>query len=178
VGNDFSGEDSMKNSIRLIAAGGLLATGVPLTAQAVDANVNVNVTATVNAACQIVKNSDVAFGNVDVLATATLLAAGEVTLTCNKGAAPVMSITTATRQMASAGGTLNYVIKQPEAGFITCPGANAGTNWTDTSTFSASTAFSSNGGPQAIKVCGQLTTPQLGAGAGSYTQTIEVRATY
>jgi spore coat protein U-like protein len=177
VGNDFSGEDSMKNAIRLFAAGGLLAAGVPLTAQAATADVNVDVTATVNAVCQIVKNTDVAFGTVDVLATATLLAEGQVTLTCNKGAAPVMSITTATRQMSNGTDSLNYVIKQPTT-FTTCPAANAGTDWTNASTFSASSAFTTTGGPQQIKVCGQLTTPQLGAGAGSYTQTLQVRATY
>lgn len=167
----------MKKAIRVAAAGGLLAAGVPLTAQAATADVNVDVTATVNAVCQIVKNTDVAFGTVDVAAADTLLAEGQVTLTCNKGAAPVMSITTATRQMTNGTDNLNYVIRQPLAGFITCPAANAGTVW-DTSTFSVSSAFTSNGGPQLIKICGQLTTPQLGAGAGSYTQTLQVRATY
>lgn len=167
----------MKKAIRVAAAGGLLAAGVPLTAQAATADVDVNVTATVNAVCQMVKNSDVAFGTVDVLATATLLAEGQVTLTCNKGAAPTMSITTATRQMTNGTDNLNYVIKQPTA-FTTCPGANLGTDWTSVSTFSATSAFASNGGPQAIRVCGQLTTPQLGVGAGSYTQTLQVRATY
>jgi spore coat protein U-like protein len=178
----------MKIRFSAISAAGAFAAAAslsPLTAHAGNANIDVNVTATVVATCTITKTSDVAFSTtIDPTATATLLAQGEVRLTCNKGAAPQVTIdngkniSAGVRRMIK-GGTdfLSYSLKQP-TGFTSCPAAGVGTDWIGTTALSASSAFSTNGGPQLIAICGQLTTPQLDAGPGAYTDTVNVLATF
>jgi len=172
------------SAISLAGAVAAAASMLTMTAHAGTANVDVNITATVVATCNITKTSDVAFSTtIDSTATATLLAAGEVRLTCNKGAAPQVTISNGanfsggTRRMGNGTDFLSYTLKQPTT-FTTCPAAGAGTDWVGATALSATSAFSSNGGPQLIAICGQLTTPQLGASSGAYTDTVNVLATF
>lgn len=177
----------MKIRFSAISAAGALAAAAslsPLTAHAGTADVNVNVTATVVATCTITKTSDVAFPtDIDPTATATLLAEGQVRLTCNKGAAPQLTIgngnnvSVGVRRMAKGSDFLSYSLKQP-TNFTTCPTAGAGTDWIGPTALSATSAFSANGGAQLIAICGQLSTPQLGASSGAYTDTVNVLATF
>jgi spore coat protein U-like protein len=173
--------DSVFSAAAALAA---VASLSAVTAQAGTANVDVNVTATVVATCTITKTTDVAFSTtIDPTATATLLAEGLVRLTCNKGAAPQLTINngqnfSAIRRMKNAANDfLSYSLKQPTT-FTTCPAAGAGTDWIGAAALSATSAYSASGGFQDIKVCGQLSTPQLGASAGAYTDIVNVLATF
>jgi spore coat protein U-like protein len=149
--------------------------------------VNVNVSATVVATCRLAKVADVAFSTtIDPTATATLLAEGQVTLTCNKGAAPQLTIgdglnfaTVRNMKAATSTDLIAYSLKQPTgATLATCPAAGAGTDWIGSTALSATALFASSGGANTLKICGQLTTPQLGASSGAYTDTVIVTATF
>jgi spore coat protein U-like protein len=150
-------------------------------AQAATSTQNVPVTATVNSNCRVTAPSAVAFGVVDVNpAVATpLAAAGQVTVTCNKGAVVALTVDNGlhgTWNMLNGANsdTLAYTLKMP-TGFTTCPAAGSGSNWTSVD---MAPAFVSSGGPQNLAICGQVATPQLQASPGSYTDTVVVTATY
>jgi spore coat protein U-like protein len=153
-------------------------------AQAGSTFANVTVSANVNQTCNMVKNTDVAFASpVDVLATASLTAVGQVTLTCNKGATPTVT-TDSTGLMSNGTDTLSYQLRVPSItgggpDFTTCPAFGSGTSWLNGGgSLSANAAYASSGGPAKISICGEMSTPQLGASAGLYTQTVKVTATY
>jgi len=71
----------MKNTLRLITAGGLLAAGLPLTAM----GQTISVTATVNSQCNI-GNATVALGAVNLLGATITNTGTNIVLTCNRGA--------------------------------------------------------------------------------------------
>ena len=151
------------------------------TAHAATSTQNVPVTATVNSNCRVTAPSAVAFGVVDVNpAVATpVAAAGQVTVTCNKGAAVAVTVDNGLhgtwRMLNGANSdTLTYTLVMPTT-FTTCPAAGSGSNWTSVD---MAPAFVSTGGPQNLAICGQVATPQLQASPGSYTDTVVVTATY
>lgn len=151
------------------------------TAQAATSTQNVQVTATVNSNCRVTAPSAVAFSVVDVnpAAATTVAAAGQVTVTCNKGAAVAVTVDNGLHGVwnmlnGSNADTLAYTLKMPTT-FTTCPAAGAGSNWTSVDMASA---FTGSGGPQVLAICGQVATPQLGASPGSYTDTVVVTATF
>lgn len=176
---------TIRFSVKSVAAA--LAALTTIAANAGTDSVNVNVSATVVATCRLAKVADVGFSTtIDPTATATLLAEGQITLTCNKGAAPQLTIGNglnfATQRNMKAGAStdlLAYSLKQPTGlAFATCPAAGAGTDWVGATALSATSLFTSSGGANTLKICGQLTTPQLGASSDAYTDTVSVTATF
>jgi outer membrane usher protein len=145
---------------------------------------NVNVTATVNTSCTLTGPADAAFGTVDPLPTATLASSGgKITVNCNKGSSPALTLNngsnfSGSRRMKNAAGDfLAYSIVQPLAGFVSCPAAGSGTAWSGATAVTVN-VFTATGGSQDVWICAQLSTPQLGASAGSYTDTVTVTATF
>ena len=93
----------------------------------------------------------------------TLAAQGQVTVTCNKGAAVALTVGNGlhgTWNMLNGGNsdTLAYTLKMPTS-FTTCPAAGSGSNWTSVD---MAPAYASSGGAQDLAICGQVATPQLG----------------
>ena len=145
---------------------------------------SVNVTATVVTTCVFTGSAPAAFSTtIDPTATATLLGTGSVTLACNKGAAPQITVgngnnfATGTRNMKNASNDLlAYTVMMPSSGFTTCPAAGSGTPY---GTFSMTSGFATAPvSAQTLSICGQLTTPQLSASGGAYTDAVVVTATY
>jgi len=182
----------MKNVKQIFAAGASVAAlGVALLVHAAPSpqSVNVNVSATVLGSCNLTKNSDLLFGNVDVSGT-TVTAAASLTLQCNRGAVPSLTVgvsanagscTTTSRCMAQAGFFLDYDIYIPSAAgtnWTSCPAVGTGTVWNTTNTLDASSSFSAAGGNSTISVCGELPLPQLNvpANLSAYTDTVTVTA--
>jgi spore coat protein U-like protein len=178
--------------IRTMAAGALLAAGFPMAALAQTATANVSVTVTVQGTCTLATAGN-ASQTVRPTTTMNLASSlqGSVTLTCNRGAAPILSVGegnhfSGTRRLsdgAVAPATptfIGYAIKQPtidNSNYTVCPAHGAGTDWNDVTTLAASAAFSSTGGVRTVNVCFQTsvneTTP-----VGVYTDTVVVTATY
>jgi spore coat protein U-like protein len=151
------------------------------TAHAANSTQNVQVTATVNSNCRVTAPSAVGFGIVDVnpAAATSVAAAGQVTVTCNKGAAVALTVDnglhgTWNMLNGSNADVLAYTLKMP-TNFTTCPAAGAGSNWTSVD---MAPAFVTSGGAQSLAICGQVATPQLQTSPGSYTDTVVVTATY
>ena len=145
---------------------------------------NVNVTATVNTSCTLTAPTDAAFGTVDPLPAATLASTGgKIQVKCNKGSVPALTLNnglnfSASRRMINgAGDFLSYLIVQPLAGFVSCPAAGADSAWSGATAVTVN-AFAATGGSQDVWICAQLTTPQLGASAGTYSDTVIVTATF
>jgi len=184
----------MKNVKQIFAVGASITTlGVALLAHAATSpqSVNVTVTATVVGSCNLTKNTDLSFGSVDV-SGATVTAVASLTLQCNRGAVPSLSVgasanagscTTTSRCMTQAGAFLDYDIYIPSASgtdWTSCPPAGSGTVWNTINTLDASSSFSAAGGSRSISLCGQLPLPQLSvpANATAYTDTVTVTANF
>jgi spore coat protein U-like protein len=178
----------MMKAIRLCLAGALLAVGIPLTAQA---QTPVVVQVQVNGTCALSAPVDATFGAQSPTGVTNLTTTGSVTLTCNRGALPVVSVGngnnfSGTRRMA--GGTptgyVGYNVKQPTISgtnnYTVCPAFNAGADWGSTAptdTLSASAAFTGSGGPRTVNLCFQTTVDQDTAVA-TYTDTVQVSVTF
>jgi len=170
----------MKNSIRLLAAGALLAAGLPLTAGAQTITIN----ATVNSQCSI-GNATVNLGALN-LAVQTDNIANSISLTCNKGATVVMSLnnganasgTQKRMQRGATGDFLNYSISVPGISGVTttCP-ALPGTSWDATNTFTATNLYTASGGPRSVLLCVSVPSGQFSVGAGAYTDTVTATLT-
>src|SRR5688500_6872786 len=117
----------MSKFIRVFTAAVLLA-GLPMAALA---QVNVNVQVKVVGNCNVSAPSNANFGSVGPTVSTPYTATGAVTLTCNRGATPLVAVGpgsnfVGTRRMRQ-GATANYVgylIKQPTldvADYTTCP---------------------------------------------------------
>lgn len=170
----------MKISIRLIAAGALLAAGLPLTASAQTITVN----ATVNSQCNI-GNATVSLGAL-TLAAQTDSTSTSITLTCNKGATVSVALndgvnasgTQKRMQRGATGDYLNYSITVPgiSGTNTTCPGL-PGTSWDATNTFAATNLFTASGGPRDVLLCVSVPAGQFSVGAGNYTDTVTATLT-
>ena len=121
------------------------------TAHAATSTQNVPVTATVNSNCRVTAPSAVAFGVVDVnpAGATPLAAAGQVTVTCNKGAVVALTVDNGLhgtwRMLNGANSdTLAYTLVMP-TNFTVCPAAGSGSNWTSVD---MAPAYISTGGPQ------------------------------
>ncbi len=173
-------------------ASALALTGFTLAgaAHAADST-TVNVTATVNANCNMqAASTPVAFGSFSAFSGAT--ATGQVTLQCNKGATVRVDINNGNnfgagqdatlRAMKSGSDYISYHLYQPNlssggpgsCGGTTAWGSGAGAGLSATSLYSAS------GGSNAINICGVVDTPgSSGYAVGtSYTDTVTVTAVY
>jgi spore coat protein U-like protein len=168
-------------TLRLCLAVALLAVGLPFAAQA---QVNVNVTVTVAQACSVSAPVNANFGTQTPLTTTNLITAGSVTLTCNRGAAPLVSVDngnyfSGTRRMKD-GGT-NYVaynIMQPTlsgSDYTACPGTyGAGSAFGSAGDrLAAAAAFSGSGGPRTVNLCFQTSINESTVLA-TYSDTVQV----
>jgi len=170
----------MKSALRLIAAGALLAAGLPLSASAQTITIN----ATVNSQCNI-GNATVNLGAL-TLANQTDNAGTSITLTCNKGATVSVALNDGVNasgaqkrmQRGATGDYLNYSITVPGISGVTttCP-ALPGTSWDGTNTFAASNLFTASGGPRSVLLCVSVPANQFSVGAGSYTDTVTATLT-
>lgn len=176
----------MKNFFRLIAAGALLALGLPLTAQA---QVSVEVRVQVNGTCSLSAPSNANFGAQAPTAATNLRATGSVTLTCNRGALPQVAVDNGgyfgtTRRMKDAGTNyVPYMVKLPTASgtnYTVCPAFGGGSDWGSTAgtdTLDASAAFGLSGGPRTVNLCFETTVDQ-NTPVAIYTDTVQVSVTF
>jgi spore coat protein U-like protein len=183
VGNDFFGEDSMKKTIRLIAAGALLAAGVPLSAMAQTITIN----ATVNSQCNL-GTATVTFASLNLNAQNDNTGSN-ISLTCNRGATVSVALnnglpanasgTQKRMQRGTTGEFINYSISVPTVSGTTtsCPSL-PGTSWNATNTLDASPLFTSNGGQRQLALCVSVPAGQFDVGAGLYTDTVTATATF
>jgi spore coat protein U-like protein len=165
----------MNKAFRLIAAGALLAAGVPLSAMAQ----TITVTATVNSQCNI-GNGTVTFAALTLGAQADNTGS-VITLTCNRGATVSVALNDGanpnlTQKRMRRGVTadyINYSITVPTISGVTttCP-ALPGTSWNATNTLVATPLFSANGGPRDLALCVSVPSGQFDLGAGVYTDTV------
>ena len=170
----------MNKVIRLIAAGALLAVGVPLSAMAQTITIN----ATVNSQCNI-GNATVNFGAL-TLGAQTDNTASSITLTCNRGATVSValndganaSVTQKRMRRAATTDYINYSITVPTISSVTttCP-ALPGTSWNATNTLVASPLFSASGGPRDLALCVSVPSGQFDLGAGAYVDTVTATVT-
>jgi spore coat protein U-like protein len=170
----------MKSSIRLIAAGALLAAGLPLTASAQTITIN----ATVASQCNI-GNGTVNLGALNLLSGTIYDTGNTISLTCNKGATVVVALNNGAnasgtqKRMTNGTDFINYSFSQPTlplaAAGNTCPGS-PGTEWNATNTVAATPMFTASGGPRTIPLCVGVPTPQF-PGNGSYTDTVTATLT-
>ncbi|MFO1325706.1 MAG: spore coat protein U domain-containing protein [Burkholderiales bacterium] len=159
-------------------------------AAAATTSTTVNVTATVNSVCNMqAASTDIAFTTIPAfLGAPTAPVAGNVTLTCNKGATVTLGVSNGNNfglgqsgsLRAMKSGTSDYIsyhVYQPtNATFTSCSGAS--TEWT--SAISISSLWSANGGPNTISLCGVVdAAPAAGYAVGaSYLDVVTVTATY
>ena len=161
----------MSKFIRVFAAGVLLA-GLPMAALA---QVNVNVQVQVVGNCSVSAPSNANFGSQAPLASTNYTATGSVTLTCNRGAAPLVTVsnganpTGSTRRMRRRRRTANYVGYCDQAAddygrrlHTSVPRIrrrySAGHAARDR--LAASAAFAASGGPRTVNLCFQTTLDQ------------------
>jgi spore coat protein U-like protein len=177
--------------IRLIAAGASLAAGLPMAALAQPAPVNVTVSVTVQSACSALTSTQQAnFGTHTPTASTPVTAEGIVTLTCNRGAAPLISVSTGAnptvggvrRMLNGVANLISYDIRQPTLSggeYTSCAIGN--TLWDGATTLAASSAFAATGGPKQVKLCAYATldADTLGSQAGLvYSDTVSVSISY
>jgi spore coat protein U-like protein len=178
--------------IRTMAAGALLAAGLPMAATAqVTANVQVQVQVVGN--CTLSALNDADFGSRGPVASSSYTATGSVTLTCNRGAAPLVAVgdgihvtggVGGQRRMSDGGGTpvyVNYNIKRPTisgTNYTVCPTFGGGSAFgVAGNRLDASAAFTATGGARTVSLCFETTldenTPQA-----TYTDTVQVSVTF
>jgi len=168
----------MNKAIRLIAAGALLAAGLPLTAMAQTITINASVASQCN-----IGNATVNLGPLN-LAVQTNNTGTNVVLTCNRGA----TVAVALNNGANPSGTqkrlnlgtdfINYNITVPTISGTTtsCP-ALPGTEWNGTNTLAASSMFSASGGPRNLALCVSVPAGQFDVGVGAYADTVTATLT-
>lgn len=168
--------------LRLIAAGAVLAAGVPTAVFAqvtTPQTTTLTVSATVASVCQLSAPSNISFGSIQAGTTAN--ASGSVTVTCNKGATVAATTTSANvtagtqkRMLLGTTDYLNYQVWQPDlAALGGC--AAAKTDWTGS--LSMTSLFTASGGPRVIPVCAS-TTPDNSHPAGTYNDTLTVSVSF
>jgi spore coat protein U-like protein len=169
----------MMKAIRLCLAGALLAVGIPLTAQA---QVSVNVQVQVQGTCNVSVPVDADFGAQTPLAATPLTTTGSVTLTCNRGALPLVAVNngnnfSGTRRMSDGTNFVGYAIKQPTisgTNYTVCPSFGGGSAFgTGADRLNASAAFSTTGGPRTVNLCFEATVDQ-DTPVATYTDTVQV----
>jgi spore coat protein U-like protein len=168
----------MNKAIRLVAAGALLAAGLPLTAIAQTITINASVASQCN-----IGNATVNLGPLN-LAVQTNNIGTNVVLTCNRGA----TVAVALNNGANPSGTqkrlnlgtdfINYNITVPTISGTTtsCP-ALPGTEWNGTNTLAASSMFSASGGPRNLALCVSVPAGQFDVGVGAYADTVTATLT-
>jgi spore coat protein U-like protein len=174
----------MVKAIRLCLAGALLAIGIPLTAQA---QVSVNVQVQVQGTCNVSVPVDADFGARTPLAATPLTTTGSVTLTCNRGALPLVAVGdgnhfSGTRRMSDGTNFVGYAIKQPTISgtneYTVCPSFGGGSAFgSGANRLNASAAFSGSGGPRAVSLCFETTVDQ-NTPVATYTDTVQVSVTF
>jgi spore coat protein U-like protein len=175
----------MNKLFRNIAAGALLAVGMPLAAWA---QVNVNVQVQVVGTCSLSAPVNANFGSQGPTASMNLTATGSVTLTCNRGAAPVVAVNngghfSGTRRMADSGPTnyVGYAIKQPTisgTNYTVCPTFGGGSVFgAGGDALTATPAFSASGGQRTVNLCFETTIDQ-NTPVATYTDTVEVSVAF
>jgi spore coat protein U-like protein len=171
----------MMKAIRLCLAGALLAVGIPLTAQA---QVNVNVQVQVNGTCSVSLPIDANFGPQAPTAVTNLTTTGSLTLTCNRGALPLVTVNNGllgTRQMTDGTNLVGYTIKQPTisgTNYTTCPDFGLGSTFgTGADRLNAAAAFTASGGPRTVNLCFQTTVDQ-DTPVATYTDTVQVSVAF
>jgi spore coat protein U-like protein len=161
-------------------------------AQTTTAPVNVNVTASVSAVCNLsATTTDIAFGAIPAFTASAVNASGSVSLTCNRGAVVTMAVgnglnyglglSGTARAMASGSDYISYQIFQPNISGTTTNCTGASTAWgSGGAAFTATGLYSGSGGPRTILLCGQVAAAPLdGYAAGAtYADTVAVTATY
>jgi spore coat protein U-like protein len=170
------------NKLKMLLAGGLLALMVPGAALA-----QINISATVVAACT--------FGSATVTLNGAGIAAGTlvtdtsttVNLTCNKGATVSVALNDGANgsgsqkrlRAASTTNYINYNLSRPntlvDGGTNTCPSLPA-TEWNATNTVTATRLFATTGGPKPIPICISVPASQFPQ-AGTYTDTVTATLT-
>ena len=174
----------MNKFIRIFAAGVLLA-GLPMAALS---QVNVNVQVQVVGNCSLSAPANANFGSQGPLASTNYTATGSVTLTCNRGAVPLVAVNnglnfSGTRRMADAGPTnfVGYAIKQPTisgVNFTVCPAFGGGSAFgAGADVLTATAAFSASGGPRTVNLCFE-TTLNENTTVATYTDTVQVSVTF
>lgn len=169
-------------TLRLIAAGAVLAAGFPTVALAQVTSpqtTTLNVSATVASVCQLSAPSNIAFGTVQAGATAN--ASGSVTVTCNRGATVSATTTSANAsgnlkrmRLGVSSDYLDYQVWQPD---LTALNACAATQTDWTGVLTMTTLWSASGGARVIPVCA-TTTPSNTLPAGLYTDTLTVSVSF
>jgi spore coat protein U-like protein len=172
----------MKNAIRLVATGALLAAILPIGAYAQVASpqtATLNVSATVASICQLSAPGNIEFGSVQPGATAN--AQGSVTVTCNKGA--TVAATTASlnasgaqkrMQIGASGEYLNYTVWQPDVANL---GGCAATQSDWTAAVTLTSLWTAAGGSKVIPVCA-TTSPTNTNAPGIYNDTLTVSVSF
>ena len=173
------------SKLNRIFAAGVLLVGLPMAAMA-QQNVNVQVTVVGN--CTLSAPANANFGSQAPLTSTNYTATGSVTLTCNRGAVPLVAINdgnnfSVTRRMRE-GATANYVgyaIKQPTISgvdFITCPAFGGGSPFgSGADRLTATAAFSASGGLRTVNLCVE-TTLNENTPVAAYTDTVQVSVTF
>lgn len=173
----------MLKTFRLIAAGALLALGMPLVAQA---QVNVNVQVQVLGTCSVSAPIDANFGAQSPTGVTNLTTTGSVTLTCNRNALPLVAVGngnnfSGTRRMSDGTNFVGYAVKQPTisgTNYTTCPAFGAGADFgLAGDRLNAAPAFTASGGPRTVNLCFQ-TTVDLNTPVATYTDTVQVSVTF
>ena len=168
--------------VGILAAGALLALGLPLAASA-----QINISATVVAACTFGSASVTLSGGGIAAGSAVTDTSSTVNLTCNKGATVTVALNnganaSGTQKRLRAGATTNYInynLSQPnplvDGGTNTCPSL-PGTEWNATNTVIATNLFATTGGPKPIPICISVPAAQYPQ-AGTYTDTVTATLT-
>jgi spore coat protein U-like protein len=177
----------MIKAIRFCLAGALLAVGLPLTALA-QQNVNVQVQVVGN--CSLSAPANANFGSQGPLASTNYTTFGAVTLTCNRGAVPLVAVDNglhvsgAQRRMSDGGGTpvyVNYNVKQPTISgtdYTVCPAFGGGSAFgTGADRLNGSAAFAASGGPRTVRLCFETTLDE-NTPVATYTDTVQVSVTF
>jgi spore coat protein U-like protein len=173
-------ERPMIKSVKLWAAGGLLAAALPMGALAQTITIN----ATVNSQCNI-GNATVALGTVNLLGSTTLTNTGtNIVLTCNRGATVTVALGNGTnpsgtqKRMTDGTDFILYNISQPTLPLIngvnTCPGTLPGTEWN--TAIAGTPMYVASGGPRNIPLCVSVPVPQFPQ-ANTYSDTVTATLT-
>ena len=166
----------------ILGVGALLAFALPLAASA-----QINISATVVAACTFGSASVTLNGGGIAAGSAVTDTSSTVNLTCNKGATVSVALdnganASGTQKRLRASSTSNYItynLSRPstlvEGGPNTCPSL-PGTEWNAANTVSATSLFVTSGGPKPIPICISVPAAQYPQ-AGTYTDTVTATLT-
>jgi len=172
----------MRISIRLIAAGALLAAGVPLSAMAQ----TITITASVASQCNL-NSPTVALGALTLISGTITNTSTNLVLTCNKGATVSVALSdggnfsSGSKRMSNGSGEfINYHISLPNLplvnGVNTCPSL-PGTEWNGTNTVPGTPMFTASGGPRNIPLCVSVPTPQFPGAGVLFSDTVTATLT-